>query len=251
MLQETIEIIKKAGNLVKSLRDNQKVCTFVKDDGSCVTSADHESEALLLREIYKHFGNDQIIISEEEIANGKQVDLDHHSFWLLDPIDATQSYIDNKNDYCINVTYMENRQPKLGLIYAPETDTVWYAEKNKGSFKLQGNQKPIQIHTRSIPKNATAVVSMPRHQLTEDLINKYNITEELVIAGAIKFCYIAEGKADYYFRTRNKACDWDISSGHIIVEEAGGQVIFDPKDNFSYGNKPYLAPGLIARGKSS
>lgn len=250
MLSNIITIIKQAGTLVKQIKTQKQVITKTKEDGSFVTNADVASEELLVDGIYKAFGSNQNIVSEEQIANGHTPTINHEPFWLLDPIDSTQSYIEGKPDYCINVTYMVNRQPEIGLIYAPETETLWYAVKNQGAFKQIKENHLYQIFAKPVHNEATAVVSFKGHQLTPELRNKYNIKHELVVASALKFCCIAEGDADYYFRQRNKACDWDIASGHIIVEEAGGKIIIEDK-SFKYGVAPYLAPSLVVMGKKT
>lgn len=252
MLEQAIDIIKAAGKLVKARRDANDVKHSFKKDGSDITNVDLEAEKLLTSMIYEKYGKDQLIISEEEIAEGKDITINgNQSFWLLDPIDGTKSYANNRNDYCINMAYMVNNMPNLALIYAPEEDTVWYAIKGKGAFKKVGNNDAKQIFARTIPSSAVAVTSFAGHQMTDEIRAQYNIKDEIVIASAVKFCYIAEGLADYYFRKRHQACDWDIAPGHLIVEESGGVVEMNKEQNFIYGTKPYLAPDLIAMGKKS
>lgn len=251
MLEQTIKIITAAGELINDLKQNRKLKVNVKNDKSLVTNADKASEDFITAELKSTFGKDQCIVSEEAVADGKiPIIKEGEPFWLIDPIDATQSYVDGLGDYCINITYLENRKPTLGLIYSPITHTVWYAIKGKGSFKKVKNQKAESISVREIPPVATTITSKKGHQLTSELVDKYNIKNELVVASAIKFCYIAEGKADYYFRQRNKACDWDIASGDLIVTEAGGEVIILDCPNYTYGVSPFLAPSLMVKGKS-
>lgn len=249
MLVETIKIIIKAGQLVHQLRSQNNFTVTCKKDGSYVTSSDIKSEELIIAEIHKHFGQDQAIISEESIYNNSSVN-HNGNFWLIDPIDATAAYISGHQDYCINIAYLQNYLPVMGLIYAPALETLWYASANNGAYKQVNNQSIERIHTRAIPqKGRTAVTSITNHQLSPKIIQQYQIDKELVVASAIKFCYIAEGKADFYFRKRNKACDWDIAAGDIIVTEAGGKIIIDNTESHRYGTYPFLAPSLIAMGK--
>ena len=44
------------------------------------------------------------------------------------------------------------------------------------------------------------------------------------IGSSIKFCYLAEGKVDFYPRT-SPTMEWDIAAGHSILKSAGGNVI--------------------------
>ena len=68
---------------------------------------------------------------------------------------------------------------------------------------------------------------------------------------AIKFCLIAEGKADLYPRF-GETFFWDTAAGQCIVEEAGGQVM-DVKGNaLRYnGAPPYLNSFFLAVGSGT
>ena len=43
-------------------------------------------------------------------------------------------------------------------------------------------------------------------------------------SGGVKMAMVARGEVDIYANTYEKFYDWDICAGHILVNEAGGQV---------------------------
>jgi 3'(2'), 5'-bisphosphate nucleotidase len=70
-----------------------------------------------------------------------------------------------------------------------------------------------------------------------------------VLGSAIKFCAVAEGRADLYPRL-GPTCEWDIAAGQAVLTAAGGQVTdghgaplrFDaPRENF-------IVPEFLAWG---
>ena len=252
--EKTLSVIfnelKKAGEIAMKLREKGLIVEK-KEDGSYVTNADKELDILLTKMIKNKLKNNDMIISEEDVALGNHYDGVNKSFWSIDPIDSTSSFINNVNDYwSINIAYIKNNQPIFGLIYAPQQDKYWYGDTTKmEAFKIDKGVKS-RIFVREISSTGATLISPEEQTSDKDIIDKLNIREEIKIPSAIKFCYIAEGFADYYYRKRNKACDWDISCGHSLIVAAGGSVNFlIPDEDFKYGQYPYKAPNLLATGK--
>ncbi len=242
--------LKIAGELAIKLRKNGLIVEE-KKDGSFVTNADKELDIFLTKMIRDKLHNNDLIISEEDVSIGNSYDGVNKNFWSIDPIDSTSSFIKNINDFwSINIAYISNNQPIFGLIYAPQQDKFWYGDTTKmEAFKIDKGIKS-RIFAREISSNGATLISPEEQTADKEIIEKLNIREEIKIPSAIKFCYIAEGLADYYYRKRNKACDWDISCGHSLIVASGGSVNFlIPDEDFKYGQYPYKAPNLLATGK--
>ena len=66
---------------------------------------------------------------------------------------------------------------------------------------------------------------------------------------SIKFCEIAEGKADLYPRF-GPTSEWDIAAGHIILTESGGEIKNANQHKLEYNLKESLInPHFIASCK--
>ncbi len=239
-----------AGNLAIKLR-NEGLKIEIKEDGSKVTNADKEIDKIFIHFIRNELKNNDIIISEEDIDSKNMLKISKSEpFWSIDPIDSTNSYIEGKSFYSLNLAYIENGIPIFGLIHAPDNKTTWYGTIEYGAFKKIGDADPKRIYAREVPEEGAVLMSSELQIVPDSFKKQLNIIKEYKIPSSIKFTYIAEGIADYYTRNRNKACDWDISSGHALILAAGGKVIFTNKaENFKYGQPPYMAPALLARGK--
>ncbi|MCL2566920.1 MAG: hypothetical protein FWE18_02335 [Alphaproteobacteria bacterium] len=249
-MQKLVKCTTKAGHLAIKLR-NAGLNIEMKSDGSKVTNADKELDAIFSNFIRNELSSSDLIISEEDVGMGNNpAARADESFWSIDPIDSTTSFIKGYPFWTLNIAYIEKGIPTFGLIHAPQIDTVWFGSIGIGAFKQTGSNAPIAISVREIPKDGAVLMSSEEQLVSRDIKEKLHIIQEIKMPSSIKFTYIAEGIADYYIRKRNKACEWDISSGHGLILSAGGTIeLTEEEEHFQYGTPPYKAPALLARGK--
>ena len=115
LIKKLIPVIYKAGSL--SIKYSKKLKVFVKKDGTPVTNGDLEVDKILQNFLKKITPNIEIV-SEETIKITKVKK--RETFWLIDPIDGTNSYIKGGSEYTINVGLIINRKPMAGIVYAPK-----------------------------------------------------------------------------------------------------------------------------------
>ncbi|MDR2007395.1 MAG: hypothetical protein LBQ34_00270 [Alphaproteobacteria bacterium] len=250
-MQKLAECTKKAGILAIKLRE-AGLNIEIKSDGSKVTNADKELDVIFSNFIRNELNSKDLIISEEDVGAGNNPEAkNNESFWSIDPIDSTTSFIKGYPYWTLNIAYIENGVPTFGLIRAPQIDTIWYGSVGVGAFKQVGDNAPVKISVREIPTDGAVLMSSEEQLVPRHVREELRIIQEIKMPSSIKFTYIAEGIADYYTRKMNKACEWDISSGHGLILAAGGSVEFtDAEEKFQYGKPPYKAPALLARGKT-
>ena len=112
---ELKECFLNAGKRAMHLRD-VGLKTEVKNDNTPVTNGDLEVNEILTKKI-KELTPNIPIVSEESSLNKKNSELT--KFWLIDPIDGTYDYINNKDEFTLNAALILNKRPELGIIYAP------------------------------------------------------------------------------------------------------------------------------------
>jgi fructose-1,6-bisphosphatase/inositol monophosphatase family enzyme len=61
-------------------------------------------------------------------------------YWVIDPV-VIKRELDSAAAVNTAVSYFKNGEPVIGLIYFPETKKAYFAEKNKGAFISDGNEK--------------------------------------------------------------------------------------------------------------
>tara|TARA_B100002052_G_scaffold242470_1_gene227307 strand:+ start:33 stop:806 length:774 start_codon:yes stop_codon:yes gene_type:complete len=217
----------------------------IKSDNTPVTNGDIEVNKILTEKI-KNITSDIPIVSEESSSNKTNNNLSN--FWLIDPIDGTHDYINNKDEFTLNASLIINKKPKLGIIYAPAKKRLFYTYGNGSSFELINN-KEIKIKCEKKTKiNQIKAVSYSEKlkPLIADFHKKFRVTDYQKMKSSLKFCVIATGEFDLYV-AEPRASEWDIAAGHAILENAGGIITDFENNEILYGKKDFKNPGLILK----
>ncbi|WP_317235240.1 3'(2'),5'-bisphosphate nucleotidase CysQ family protein [Niabella ginsengisoli] len=85
-----------------------------------------------------------------------------------------------------------------------------------------------------------------KHEEEEKLLSKIGISETVAKGSSLKFCLVAEGTADIYYR-HGPTMEWDTAAGHAVVLNAGGDVTGLNGEPFLYGKPVMLNPGFICK----
>ena len=233
-----------SGNISLDLR-NKGLKKKIKTDNTPVTNADIEVNNLLTKKIANLTPNIKII-SEETSTNKESKDL--INFWLIDPIDGTYDYINGKDEFTINAALILNKEPVAGIINAPDKKRLFYSWGMSNSLEINnGSIKKLTCEKKSKNNevNAVSYSNNLKPQIAE-IHKKYNITNYTKMKSSLKFCVIASGDYDFY-AAEPRACEWDIASGHAILQNAGGIVSDFNGNNIIYGKKDFKNPSLILK----
>ena len=246
ILKKVIMIALDAGDVILKYYNNE-IKYISKDDQSPLTQADLESNNLIKRRL-KLINNNYNILSEEHKNEEWKIRRNWKSFWLVDPLDGTKEFINKNGEFTVNIAMLENNYPILGVIYAPYLKTLYYGVESRGSYKITNINnyddfklfnESDKIFCRQKIDKFKIIASRSHHSvlLDEWLANFKNY--EISDAGSsLKFCLLAEGKADVYPRFVGSS-EWDIAAGEIILKEAGG-IVLDLDDNHLLYNKETL-----------
>lgn len=228
----------------------------IKEDSSPLTEADLASNSFIIKEL--NLIDPSIPILSEESLIQWSTRKKWSTYWLIDPLDGTKEFINQNDEFTVNISLIENNKPILGVIYAPALSILYYAYKNFGSYKI-GCKNPLinlndskKIYTNKKNKCDHLLVVGSRSHLNEDfnVWIKKNIKDyEIVKKGSsLKFCHIADGNADIYPRF-GPTSEWDIAAGQMILSEAGGEIkSIDNKEIVYNTKKNILNPYFIASG---
>lgn len=212
----------------------------IKSDGSPVTLADAQAEAIILPALAAICPG-MPIIAEEAAAAGNIPDVGD-SFILVDPLDGTKEFISGSPDFTVNIGLVHKRVPIGGVIYAPASGQLWMGGKTCEACEIAPgmplasarNRRPVQV--RSLPKTGLVVAASRSHRTPEtaDFIAALPVADTTIAGSSLKFCLIAEGKADVYPRF-GPTMEWDTCAGHAILQAAGGEVRAPDGSPFLYG----------------
>jgi 3'(2'), 5'-bisphosphate nucleotidase len=234
-----------AGKIAQELR-KQGLVKKIKNDNTPVTNGDIEVNNILTKKI-SELTPDIPIVSEETSEN-KEKKLEN--FWLIDPIDGTYDYVNNKEEYTLNAALIINKKPALGIINAPDKKRLFYSYGPSNSYELNDGKEIKLINKKKENKNLITAVSYSNKLKPEILkIHKeYNVDKYQKMKSSYKFCVIAASEFDLYV-AEPRACEWDIAAGHAILEHAGGTLTDFNGNKILYGKPDFKNPSLILKGK--
>ncbi|WP_208586120.1 3'(2'),5'-bisphosphate nucleotidase CysQ [Gracilibacillus suaedae] len=234
----------------------------LKEDDSPLTVADKRAHHAIAKGLEKIDASIPVL-SEEGKEIPYEARKDWTQFWLVDPLDGTKEFIKKNGEFTVNIALIDGNHPKLGVIYAPALDTFYFGVNDEGAYKLNDASKVIITSAEDLinqsvklpevqDTNVTNVVASRSHmsEETEAFINELDGEVNVVSSGSsLKFCLVAEGKADYYPRYA-PTMEWDTGAGQAIVEAAGGKVTRYEDDERFYYNREKLLNGwfLVSRG---
>ncbi|TAH24942.1 MAG: 3'(2'),5'-bisphosphate nucleotidase [Cytophagales bacterium] len=237
LINEVLKIAHQAGQEILKVyqeKDFSKIIDF-KEDNSPLTHADTKANKVI-EDGLKLLSPQTPILSEE----GQKIAYEERkkwlSFWLVDPLDGTKEFIKRNGEFTVNIALIENEVPIFGVIYAPVLDVFYWGGKTVGAFKKSNHETtPIKVS-----KNIKALtsVSSRSHGAIEERISEM-VTNYLAIGSSLKFCWVAEGKADFYLRD-SPTMEWDTAAGQAILEGAGGLMTASDGKPFLYNKEVLL-----------
>lgn len=232
-----IAIAESAAEKIRSFYlGNSQLKVVEKSDQSPVTSADHASHDVIVPSLQSFILGSQsypVISEEDPIAQSLP-----SSYWCVDPLDGTKEFIQQTDEFCINIAFIEQGEAILGLVYDPLRQTAYIASKGEGAYKIQAQQsEPICCTSIAQPMRILSSRSHRSAKMNAFLTQHGEAIQTIFQGSALKFANIAMGKADCFLRSKGSS-EWDNAAGHCLLKEAGGNVFSLPDHlELTYGTQ--------------
>ena len=215
-----------------------------KGDDSPVTQADRAAEAIILDGLRAALP-DIPIVAEEEASAGLAPDRVGRRFMLVDPLDGTKEFIRGGADFTVNIALVEDAAPVVGVVFQPVADRMYTG--GAAGAKLNGET----IRSRLRPARPVIVASKSHRTAQTNawiaqVENECGPCETAAIGSSLKFCLVAEGRADLYPRF-GRTMEWDTAAGDAVLRAAGGMTFHPDGRVFRYG-KPSGEDVAFANG---
>ncbi len=223
---------------------------MAKNDTSPVTEADQIAEGIITAVLEK-LSPAFHIVAEERVAAHGHAHFEGNSFWLVDALDGTKEFIKGGDDYTVNIALVLNGSPALGIVHAPVRGETYLgvivAAQRRAEVWRGGAPAKITVRPRPARVVITGSKSHEVPELMDPFLAKYDVAEKRVIGSSLKFCLVAEGKADLYPRF-GPTCEWDTGAGHAVVRAAGGSVHDFDGVELAYKKPGFLNGRFLAEG---
>ena len=236
-----VDLARRAGDDVLSVYESDfQVDT--KADQSPVTAADLRAHATIAAGLQR-LAPTIPMVSEESTPPPFLVRRRWRRFWLVDPLDGTKEFVSRNGDFTVNIALIENHQPVLGVVGVPAHGRVYVGAEDQ-AYCLHGDRRTA-LRTRAMADDAVTVVASRSHRdahlanYIEALGERFAAVDAKGVGSSLKFCLLAEGKADFYPRL-GLTSEWDTAAAHAVLQAAGGDVRRFDGSALSYGNKPSL-----------
>lgn len=196
------EILENVGVYLMDMQSKVKTEWKGKDDP--VTEADREAQRMLHEQLCKLIPGSDFRGEETAWSTWKGL------CWVVDPIDGTKVYIQQRNEWGISVALYDDDTPIFGALYFPATKRYLYATKGMGAYVL-GKLSTSETNT---VKQARIASSSGKHN---------GFIQESLPCSTVKLAACAMAEVDAYLNDGTVGTSvWDIAAGRLIIEEAGG-----------------------------
>jgi 3'(2'), 5'-bisphosphate nucleotidase len=220
----------------------------LKKDASPLTAADAASHEFLVEHLSGLIPGVPVVSEESEASHSQPADAKGR-YWLIDPLDGTKEFIKATNEFTVNVALMEDGRPLLGVVHAPALDLTYFGLRNSGAWRQTDGQPPVAISTRRAETARLCVVASKDHAgpLVQAMLGRLVQPTLQSMGSSLKFCLVAEGKADIYLRDL-PTMEWDTAAAQCVVESAGGSVCSLDGRPLAYGKPDLRNPAIITTG---
>lgn len=201
-----------------------------KADGSPVTLADEQGEAAILA-VLRDAHPTIPILAEESVAAGDVPDVGDQ-FFLVDPLDGTKEFVTGTDEFTVNIAFIKDGATVLGVVTTPAVGMLYVGDIETGAYRQAYDfetgtptGEPEIIRVRTVPETGAIAMTSRSHGSPETaaLLRKLGAVDVLAAGSSLKFCAIAEGRADLYPRL-GRTMEWDTGAAHAVLKAAGGEV---------------------------
>jgi 3'(2'), 5'-bisphosphate nucleotidase len=193
-----------------------------KDDRSPVTLADEVAHGILVDGL-RRLDPGTPVVSEEAEAASFETRRAWRRFWLVDPLDGTKEFIKRRAEFTVNVALIDEGEPVFGVVLAPALDLLYWAAKGEGAWREEKGGAPERIYSAAPPAGTPLTVveslSHPSPEL-EEYLRTIPVARRVKAGSSLKFCWVAEGRADIYPRL-GPTMEWDVAAGDCIYRQSG------------------------------
>jgi 3'(2'), 5'-bisphosphate nucleotidase len=245
LLPELTRIARRAGDAILEIY-GQDFEVIEKDDSSPLTQADLASHRVIRDELLQ-LSPDIPVLSEESADIPFAVRAGWSEYWLVDPLDGTREFVNRNGEFTVNIALIREQEPLLGVVHVPVSGVTYTGLVGTAATRIEpdGASRPIQVRR---PCADPVIVVGSRSHANPELAARLEAIgpHELVSMGSsLKFCLVAEGRADFYPRL-GPTCEWDTAAADAVVRAAGGKIVTLDGRPLRYNAKPsFLNPEFL------
>jgi 3'(2'), 5'-bisphosphate nucleotidase len=243
--EKIVSIAIKAGEAILQFYD-EPIEVEHKSDDSPLTKADLAAHHAIVAGLKRETPDVPIISEEGGIADYSERK-EWSKYWLVDPLDGTKEFIKKNGEFTVNIAMIENNVPVFGVVHIPATGVTFIGDQSRGAYKIDENGIRKQIYSEVPDLNKPVRVVCSRSHgssnMEQVLADKgIEIGDQVPAGSSLKFCLLAEGKADVYPRL-GPTMEWDTGAGDAVFRYSSKEG--SRKSPIIYNKENMLNDGFI------
>jgi len=203
-----------------------------KADNSPLTLADKASHAVIVHELGE-LTPEIPVLSEES---------------------PEEVFTQRKSWHRFNIALIDGDRPVLGVVHVPVGGVTYSAlrggdEGPGGAWVEKPGEERRPIRSRRADVERLTVVASKDHAgpRVKSFLTRLKGADATSMGSSLKFCLIAEGRADFYPRVV-PTMEWDTAAAQCLVEAAGGRVTELDGRRLLYNKDDLRNPSIMTFG---
>jgi len=239
LCKQCVDIAREAGEKILAIYDSG-FDIQEKDDKSPLTDADLAAHNVIVSRLTQ-LTPEIPVLSEESAKLPFDTRKQWETYWLVDPLDGTREFIKRNGEFTVNIALISNHQSIIGVVHVPVLDIDYFAWNKGGCYKSENKKAADQIKVKKLDGNKLVLAGSRSHgsEQMQSYMQNIGDVDLLSMGSSLKFCLVAEGKADLYPRL-GLTSEWDTAAAHCVVTEAGGFITKTDMTPLQYNTKDSL-----------
>jgi 3'(2'), 5'-bisphosphate nucleotidase len=223
-IDDIVTLAQRAGSAILGIY-SQDFEVMQKEDASPLTQADLASHRLI-RDALQVLTPGVPLLSEESAALDYTTRACWNEYWLVDPLDGTREFVKRNGEFTVNIALVRDHVPVMGVVHVPVSGVTYWGTTGGGAVRIDPNGRAQTISVRKRCPETAVIVGSRSHAnpVLEHHLAGLTSYRMVSMGSSLKFCLVAEGKADFYPRL-GPTSEWDTAAAHAVVTAAGGEVV--------------------------
>jgi myo-inositol-1(or 4)-monophosphatase len=188
-----------------------------------VSDADREAERAIGELLSAERPADGLVAEE-----GSRAEADSGRRWVVDPLDGTVNFIYELPAWAVSVALEDADGVAAGVVHSPVLGETFCAVRGGGAWIAESG-RPLRASgcdrlERAMVATGFSYEPARRAQQAAVVARLLPLARDIRRAGAaaLDLAWTAAGRLDAFYENGLKRWDW--AAGHLMVQEAGGQI---------------------------
>lgn len=236
-----------AGDILKKYFESGKFTSKSKGGVDVITQVDEEVDKFLRENIKTKYPNTSFL-TEETAPRDYSSLKEAENLWVIDPLDGTVNFSRHHPYFAISIGLVDKGLCKLGVVYVPLEEDLYWAEENQEDAFLNG--KPIRVSSTEDLKETVIGCDwgwvVDSRLITVEWLNKIvtHVRQIKSMGSAVAdLANLAAGRIDVYIHSGLKP--WDVAAASLLIEKAGGEITTPTGDRWDIFTTEIVATNTL------